>query len=200
MTRAHGLLLVSMIAAGCRRAEPTAAQVCARAIDRMGEEEAELYRRMTQGGSVPPLGSAAKAVWAECAPVYKAEPCRDVHLRYQETPVPDRVRVLTDACRDAYCPLLPEPRPALCTRRAASFSETTVLWRELDKAILQRDLGPEAHVVIDALERNDRRVQEAQAAYFDAGSPAYSHDGHDGPQRATTRMIPKTASSAQPGP
>jgi hypothetical protein len=121
-----------------------ASQVCARAVDRAGEEEAERYRLMTQGGPVPPLvGNAAKAVWGECAPVFRAERCRLAHQHYQETPVSDRVRTLVEACRDSYCPSLPEPRPALCTRDGSSFSETVTLWAELRAAILERDLGPE---------------------------------------------------------
>src|SRR5262249_32295720 len=161
------------------------AEVCARAFDRAGDEDVERYRRMTRGGGVPPLGSASKAVTGECAPVFRAEPCRLAHQHYLETPVHERVRMLVESCRDAYCPSLPEPRPALCTRTllGVPLHETGMLWDELRRAILQRDLGPEAKVVLDAIERTGQRVREAQAAYFDAGSPAYYTEGDEGPHR-----------------
>src|SRR5579871_4078342 len=98
------LLLASLaLAAACRRKEPSAAEVCARAFDRASDEEVERYRRMIEGGGVPPLGNASKAVSTECAPVFRAEPCRLAHQHYLETPVSDRVHVLVGACRDSYC-------------------------------------------------------------------------------------------------
>src|SRR2546426_716567 len=66
---------------------------------------------------------AGKSVADACAPLYSEPGCRKgwADAWAEGTDPSQRIRVLTNACRDAYCPKLPEPKPALCDRAELSI-------------------------------------------------------------------------------
>ena len=91
-------------------------------------------------------GAAVRALLRGCADVYAVAACRQAHLRAADeaTDPSQRVRIYTDGCRAAYCPLLPEPRPAMCTASAElDLAALGPAWSELQRAIVFHDHGPE---------------------------------------------------------
>lgn len=89
---------------------------------------------------------AGRTVAASCAPLYKERACREgyVHAWDEQTDPAARIRILTTACSDAYCPELPAPKPALCAQPTAEqggFAALSVRWREFQRTVLVRDLG-----------------------------------------------------------
>ncbi|HOX47446.1 MAG TPA: hypothetical protein PK668_27880 [Myxococcota bacterium] len=80
---------------------------------------------------------------AACQGVFREPGCRQAWARLGQVSPEARATSLVEACRQAYCPLLSEPRPGLCTAQAVpdAVEARAEVWRELLSAILQRDLG-----------------------------------------------------------
>jgi hypothetical protein len=79
--------------------------------------------------------------------MYSKAACRDgMRLAWsKETDPSQRLRITIEACRDAYCPELDVPKPALCTSRSENVELPAwfAQWKEFDRIILERDLGAE---------------------------------------------------------
>lgn len=90
-----------------------------------------------------PTGARSRAgeIAVACADVYKEPGCADAQRRFDEGPVESRAITLARRCRDAYCPVLPSPKPRLCREEPANPSELGASWQELVGAALRRDLG-----------------------------------------------------------
>jgi hypothetical protein len=90
-----------------------------------------------------------------CAPIYKEDTCRAAILRAAGTSSMDAATAAFDACRDAYCPKLTDPKPIACSAAAPTATE----WGELFKAIVQHDHGSRGQPVIDAIEGGQVRTR-----------------------------------------
>jgi len=90
--------------------------------------------------------TAGRSVAIACAPLYRERACREGYLRAwdEQTDPASRIRTLVDACSEAYCPKLPEPKPALCAQPSAEpggFAALSERWQEFQRVVLVRDLG-----------------------------------------------------------
>ena len=85
----------------------------------------------------------------ECADIYRQPKC---HKAWLEPGDPSTaIATIIAACRDDYCPLLPEPRPELCTAsELPPASELGAAWLPLYRRILQHELGDEGLRILDA--------------------------------------------------
>lgn len=87
-------------------------------------------------GSIP--GLLGKA----CSGLFVEKGCREAWEKVGSFPPEKRASLLMEACRDAYCPKLEEPRPGACSLELPDgAAERLELWRELFWAIWIRDLG-----------------------------------------------------------
>jgi hypothetical protein len=106
--------------------------------------------------AAPGVDAASEARVAKaCAEVYKNPVCRDAHQRYDSRPVEERAMIVTERCRVAYCPTLPEPKPKLCAEEIPAVQDIARFWFELRIAIWKQDLGEE---VARKLEREHLRI------------------------------------------
>lgn len=101
----------------CRRAQKAAAQL----------EPEEKERALLKG----------------CKEIFAEEGCRHAHEEAAKAERGDMIPTVVLGCRSAYCPLLPEPRPALCNRDVVfddpiAFAED---WSEFVLETMKRDLG-----------------------------------------------------------
>ncbi|MDB4968556.1 MAG: hypothetical protein JWN44_4245 [Myxococcales bacterium] len=106
----------------------------------------EVSARRQARTAPPPPGepSDAAVVSRACAPLYKQPSCKDAMMRFDEPPMEARSATVFLACARAYCPQLPEPKPAACKDPNVVPEEQWVAWSELRQAILRHDLGAEA--------------------------------------------------------
>ena len=91
----------------------------------------------------PPAGKSAFEVFADgCKELYVETDCRDAFTDAVAQPPAQRVNLIYQACRDAYCPLLEEP-PDVCnpSHRIVTEYDRMLSWAQLNRAILARDLG-----------------------------------------------------------
>lgn len=82
----------------------------------------------------------------ECvAPILTEQSCRGAVLRSLGTDAETRINLVVPVCAVAYCPLLNEPRPVVCSKSQASLSpaEKLALAGELFSEIRLHELGPE---------------------------------------------------------
>jgi biopolymer transport protein ExbD len=146
---ARGALALCLVAASCSSSSKPVGE---EAIGRGRHTDPE--RAMTAcvdavaaSASVEPSTRLASVADA-CKHLYVEKACRDAWDRGMAGPVAERMTIVARGCRDAYCPLLAEPRPGLCaaadTPGAADGSPSPMQgWGELQLAILTLDLGRE---------------------------------------------------------
>jgi hypothetical protein len=79
-----------------------------------------------------------------CQGVFREPGCRQAWARLGKVSPEARSLSLLESCRQAYCPRLPEPRPALCAMQPppTDVEARAAAWRELLSVILAHDLGP----------------------------------------------------------
>jgi biopolymer transport protein ExbD len=70
--------------------------------------------------------------------------CRDAMQHFDSVPPAERAATLARRCREAYCPRLPEPRPALCGKDFENSPPSMLLpqWKAFCATVLSFDLGP----------------------------------------------------------
>lgn len=86
--------------------------------------------------------SAAANIAESCADLYSRSACSQAMKRWSSTPVESRAASIARACRDAYCPSLEEPKPALClSLDLPAPSELPSQWNELNERVLRLELG-----------------------------------------------------------
>jgi hypothetical protein len=179
---------------------PTGAEieVCRFVLARQSEQLVALWHARARGEE-PPEADETSNVWQACAPLYAEPACREALLHANEGDPATRVRRVVEGCRDAYCPKL-DPKPRMCAEEAnapggaKTMRDLSVLWRELDEAILTHDLQERAAPLLAARRQGSLEVETALHEYFDAGSPQWR--GHSG---AGIRMVPGAAAGADPG-
>jgi hypothetical protein len=94
-------------------------------------------------------GSRSVVLSSACADLYVEPGCRNAWVHAGHVDPAARINRLIVACRDAYCPKLSQPKPALCAMNlgpeanAATRQERWSHWPELQAAIFARDLGPD---------------------------------------------------------
>jgi hypothetical protein len=105
-------------------------------------------RRASRGAPTAPGEPTDGAVVARaCAPLFHEAACRQAHVDFDTPPPEARASTLLRACEQAYCPLLPAPKPSACdpAKVPADGMETFTAWAELRAASLRHDIGePEA--------------------------------------------------------
>jgi biopolymer transport protein ExbD len=140
----HLLLLGLLLLAACsRRGAPAPPKEKLEAFRRCNEATA----RLAEPEPGEEIGSRSAQISRACADIYSEPGCaaawRDPPARLEERP-----SALARACRDAYCPRLAEPRPALCaTKELPPPVEMVRGWRELHIRILARELGVAPQIV-----------------------------------------------------
>ncbi len=99
---------------------------------------------------LPDTEPAAKAtmVAVGCSELYIEKRCQEA-WRNINVPPSKRIGYVIGECRAAYCPLLAS-KPALCTADFSTLdlSARLQLWAALQRAIFERDLGPEETAVL----------------------------------------------------
>jgi hypothetical protein len=83
-------------------------------------------------------------IWSACAGLYLESTCRDAFANVMTVLPHERSAYLTGACRDAYCPLLDEPKPSLCSMERHPFEERGALFAELLRRVHILELGEDA--------------------------------------------------------
>lgn len=151
-------LFVLLLAAGCHRScgSPEASlDPCIAAMDPNAADK------------------SGRQIATACAPLYERKSCRKAILAaWQDNVAPaERPHIMVDACRDAYCPALPDPKPVLCKGPTGNvpLAEYAAQWKELNRAILEHDLGKEKTNRLFAA--REAAAKKADAS-VDAGPPA----------------------------
>jgi hypothetical protein len=113
----------------------------------------------------PAPGDSFKRVARACQSLYSEAGCSRAWslAAADETGPADRLRILTDGCRAAYCPSL-EAGVEACTESwwsAASFEERARAWFELNEVIRSKELSPPQLQRLKSAEAKvrDRRVE-----------------------------------------
>jgi hypothetical protein len=95
--------LAALGVTACGRSRAARINLCVHALDEIGDstDSTEAGRRVAEA----------------CAPLYSKAACRDGMLEAwaPKTDPWQRVHIMVEACRSAYCPELADPKPALCT-------------------------------------------------------------------------------------
>jgi len=154
MRRLHllGLLLLA-VACGRRAAVPAPPS----------KEKLDAFRRCNEASArvddpVDPgeeIGSRSAELARACADIYSEPGCAEA-WRHPSPRLEERASAMATACRDAYCPKLPAPRPALCaTKDLPPPVEMARQWRELQSRIIAHELGvaPEIVEVLSSTKR-----------------------------------------------
>jgi hypothetical protein len=77
-----------------------------------------------------------------CADLFVEQRCHDAWAKIGEVPTSQRIEHVITECRDAYCPILRDPKPELCSKPLPSDRvERAKLWLALAKEIHDLDLG-----------------------------------------------------------
>ena len=138
-----GLLLL-VVACGRRSSAPAVSKEKLDAFRRCNEASARLDDPVDPGEEI---GSRSAELSRACADIYSEPGCADV-WRHPSPRLEERASAMAKACRDAYCPKLPEPRPALCaTKELPLPTEMARQWRELQSRIIARELGIAPEIV-----------------------------------------------------
>ena len=128
---------------------------CGRRSSAPSKEKLDAFRRCNEATArlddpVDPseeIGSRLAELSRACADVYSEPGCADA-WRHPSPRLEERASAMAQACRDAYCPKLPEPRPALCaTKELPLPTEMARQWRELQSRIIARELGIAPEIV-----------------------------------------------------
>jgi hypothetical protein len=80
-----------------------------------------------------------------CAALYAERGCREAfaHAWAKDTDPSQRSRIMAEGCRDAYCPKLAAPKPAMCDEAEPNLITAQTTWPEFVRTVLVRDLGEE---------------------------------------------------------
>jgi hypothetical protein len=174
MSRVRFLGLVLLLACGKKAAPPTPAPAAKpatpAAVPTVAKAKVDAFRkcreaseRLESAAPVPGSGSRAVQLARACADIYSEPGCSAVWRNPPEK-IEELAGAIAKACRDAYCPRLPAPRPALCaTRQLPPPVEMSRRWRELQARIYALELGV-APEVVEALSPPTRFTISKQAA------------------------------------
>jgi hypothetical protein len=103
-----------------------------------------------------------------CGALYAEGGCRHAYSRAwaKHTSPVDRIKIASEGCRDAYCPRLPMPKPALCDEAQITLITTGTTWRDFVRVVLTRDLGAvradRVFAAMDARSRNAANSERQQ--------------------------------------
>jgi hypothetical protein len=150
-------VLLALLAVACsRRQDPAPVPQGSAAAEEDAIERCAASLRALDDRCNP--SGAQRRYWSACGPMYRQPACRQAFVTVASPGLSeaDRARILHDECARAYCPLLAEPKPSLCTtteeeRRTLRTVERFRRWGELDRAIVTYDHGAEA---VDRLRRD----------------------------------------------
>ena len=73
-----------------------------------------------------------------CASLYVEARCRNAQVKAGELKVHEFARHIMQECSQAYCPILPQPKPQACAENSQQSLDS---WAELRVAIHRFDLG-----------------------------------------------------------
>ena len=83
------------------------------------------------------------STYATCAAPYLTAPCAAAWEVVRRTHRDEDLFAAISTCTPALCSGLPAPRPALCDDSSPPSFMTTLLWQQLHRTVLERDLGHE---------------------------------------------------------
>ena len=108
-----------------------------------------------------------------CQDLYRAPACRDVIARLPDLDPAELLATLATTCAKAYCASLDAPRPQLCGPGALPpDAQLPQAWRELDVAILARELGlPRDAPAVEGLARATNALFEPVTVEIPASPP-----------------------------
>lgn len=100
-----------------------------------------------------PGENRAASVARSCAPLFLDPECRKAHEKFDLMPPSERAKTLALVCRNAYCPVLKPPLPALCDGLPDPEDRAAVAkaWSDFVPIVLAHDHGTKADDVIAAL-------------------------------------------------
>lgn len=138
----YGALMFSLLtgAASCRRSDgaipDSAIEACVAAT--------------VAASANPSLAEQAVMMASGCRGLYKEPRCRQAFSELGAIEPTARSEHIATACKQAYCPLLPNPKPDLCRNLSDSPQRLASQWPELQLAIWNRDLGAERTLALVA--------------------------------------------------
>jgi biopolymer transport protein ExbD len=142
-------------------ASPAAVEACVAAIDSVGAFD-------------PTPGDSFKRLARACHGLYSEAGCSRAWTlaAEDETGPADRLRILTEGCRAAYCPSVGVGLAACSEARwsAASTEERAQAWFELNEAIRLRELSPEQLQRVKSAEAKVR-LRRVEAVEVDLQPP-----------------------------
>jgi biopolymer transport protein ExbD len=139
----------------------------------------ENARRAIDAGGEP--SQALASVTTSCADLYAEAGCANAFRKAMTVPVEARAASIALACRDAYCPRLADPKPALCASNEPVLpSRLLAVWPELDMRILSLELNVSLEEVARLLPRPAAPAAGAQTPSVALPVPRASADDDGG--------------------
>ena len=92
-----------------------------------------------QGNGGELLVQAQREVGRSCAEMYGQPRCRDAFVAMHSRPPEEKIPFLIRECTAAYCPVLEEPKPALCDDIPADPRERLKSWQAFTRAMAIHD-------------------------------------------------------------
>ena len=166
LKRVIKLMVHSIIALSVLVASASAAPAGARHPDpdRAIRECSAGLEQAAKGHPAEALGKMLEA----CKNLYVEPRCRDAWQKIAWVSPSEKAAKLSqmiDACRVAYCPILPAPRPAICQGKV---EDATLGWGELQLAILSYDLGADRATAL--AQQLARLLETRRAAIVDVAA------------------------------
>ena len=113
----------------------------------VGAQRTVAAARAQRNGPTPAGQPSDAAVVARgCAPLYQQPACRDAMMHFDDPPLEKRSIAVLQACARVYCPILADPKPAVCARPdvVPEDEQQFIAWNQLRAAILTHDIGASA--------------------------------------------------------
>lgn len=136
------LALALLFTVACKK-EPTPLAAESDPIAACAEAMQRSLDQVKQGVRPGEKAVSSAEIQRTCAPVYKEASCREAVERASREPT--GMTPFT-TCRDAYCPKLAAPKPAVCAGEPSAAG-----WGELFEAIIRHDHGERGQPIVDAI-------------------------------------------------
>lgn len=132
--------------------------------------------------------------YEECADLFSQPSCRDAWHAASKTPLADQAKLVTEACRKAYCPMLGSFAFDICKESFVSTPESIAKsWPPLFDAIVAREAGAASNDVstmLVAVYARSLQLKAQEPAAASAAAPGAAPSGS---------AAPAGSSSAAPG-
>ena len=185
------LLLLPLVALACRRSEP-------QRIDLVAVERCE--SGVTRAVEAPTRTDGSHIYHDACKDIYAEKGCRDAFGAAASADPDQAVLVTMDACRKAYCPILPNSAEFEACQPTFQLSLQSALhgWPPLHHAIVTHDAKDLSPRVLAALFRFYARGTQPWPRGGPAGSAGSAAPGPSEGASAASAAPPPSAASAAP--